>query len=171
RREENGAGERPRRAGPRVTPRGWTAGASGATGAQGGLRGAHRQVRVLHHRHHGPQGDRLPLRGRELLERGHRAGAHRFPEPPRPAGLSQPPGTHRTRRARRTRRGRRGRRGRRTLRALRAISAAQAPHAMSPPLAIRWTSRTEARTWPALSSSAAAELPVRADPCSVARAP
>uniref|UniRef100_A0A8C9GI87 Uncharacterized protein n=1 Tax=Piliocolobus tephrosceles TaxID=591936 RepID=A0A8C9GI87_9PRIM len=137
---------------------------------QGGLRGAHRQVRVLHHRHHRPQGDRLPLRGRELLERGHRAGAHRFPEPPRPAGLSQPPGTHR---ARRTRRGRRGRRGRRTLRALRAISAAQAPHAMSPPLAIRWTSRTEARTWPALSSpaAAAAELPVRADPCSVARAP
>uniref|UniRef100_A0ABB0MVG5 Pleckstrin homology like domain family A member 2 n=1 Tax=Homo sapiens TaxID=9606 RepID=A0ABB0MVG5_HUMAN len=37
--------------------------------------------------------------------------------------------------------------------------------------AIRWTSRTEARTWPALSSPAAEELPVRADPRSVARAP
>uniref|UniRef100_A0A2R9C825 Uncharacterized protein n=1 Tax=Pan paniscus TaxID=9597 RepID=A0A2R9C825_PANPA len=130
---------------------------------QGGLRGAHGQVRVLHHRHHRPQGDRLPLRGRELLERGHRAGAHRFPEPPRPAGLSQPPGTHRTRRARR-----RGRRGRRTLRALGAL---QAIPASFPHRAIRWTSRTEARTWPALSSPAAEELPVRADPRSVARAP
>uniref|UniRef100_G1RJ66 Pleckstrin homology like domain family A member 2 n=1 Tax=Nomascus leucogenys TaxID=61853 RepID=G1RJ66_NOMLE len=138
---------------------------------QGGLRGAHGQVRVLHHRHHRPQGDRLPLRGRELLERGHRAGAHRFPEPPRPAGLSQPPGTQRTRRARRTRRGRRGRRTRRALGAHQAIPAAQTPHAMSPPRAIRWTSRTEARTWPALSSPAAEELPVRADPRSVARAP
>ncbi|KAL2805596.1 pleckstrin homology-like domain family A member 2, partial [Daubentonia madagascariensis] len=66
---------------------------------QGGLRGAHGQVRVLHHRHHRPQGDRLPLRGRELLERGHHAGAHRLPEPPRPAGLPQPPGARRARRA------------------------------------------------------------------------
>uniref|UniRef100_A0A8C4M3F7 Uncharacterized protein n=1 Tax=Equus asinus TaxID=9793 RepID=A0A8C4M3F7_EQUAS len=58
---------------------------------QGGLRGAHGQVRLLHYRHHRPQGDRLPLRGRELLERGHHSGAHRLPEPPRPGGLPQPP--------------------------------------------------------------------------------
>uniref|UniRef100_A0A2K5J2J2 Uncharacterized protein n=1 Tax=Colobus angolensis palliatus TaxID=336983 RepID=A0A2K5J2J2_COLAP len=129
---------------------------------QGGLRGAHRQVRVLHHRHHRPQGDRLPLRGRELLERGHRAGAHRFPEPPRwtPTG----PGTARTGAFGKNHSNVRRRGGGRG-------SCISLEDPSFPHRAIRWTSRTEARTWPALSSPAAAELPVRADPCSVARAP
>uniref|UniRef100_A0A8C4WRB3 Uncharacterized protein n=1 Tax=Gopherus evgoodei TaxID=1825980 RepID=A0A8C4WRB3_9SAUR len=59
---------------------------------QGGLRGAHGQVHLLHHRHHGPQGDRLPLPGPELLERLHHHGAHRLPEQAGHPGLQEPPG-------------------------------------------------------------------------------
>uniref|UniRef100_A0A8C5T1S4 Uncharacterized protein n=1 Tax=Laticauda laticaudata TaxID=8630 RepID=A0A8C5T1S4_LATLA len=62
---------------------------------EGGLRGAHRQVRLLHHRHHGPQGDRLSVPGRELLERLHHHGAHRLPEQARHPGLQEPAGGRR----------------------------------------------------------------------------
>ncbi|XP_070620751.1 uncharacterized protein [Erythrolamprus reginae] len=80
--------QRGRRQGPRQ-------GAALRLHPEGGLRGAHGQVRLLHHRHHGPQGDRLSVPGRELLERLHHHGAHRLPEQARHPGLQEPAGGRR----------------------------------------------------------------------------